>query len=87
MAKFTPEYIAQLRAEMQADERHDNEAGWITPQEYYELLDEIEKSHNFVDRLIEAAKKLVWWGNCCSQDDVKQSVEQFQAVAGEWMER
>jgi len=42
MTKYTLEYIAQRRAQMQADERHDNEAQ-CTPEEFYELLDEIER--------------------------------------------
>lgn len=51
MTKYTAEYVAQKRAEMQANERHDNEAGWITPQEYYELLDEIERLQKEVKEL------------------------------------
>ena len=35
MTKYTLEYIAQRRAQMEADARHDNEASFITLEEFY----------------------------------------------------
>ena len=37
-----------------------------------------------VERLIEAAKDMVWWSNCCSQDNVKQSNKAWYALIAEW---
>ena len=75
MTKYTPEHIAQRRAEMQADERHDSDAQ-CTPDEFYELLDEIEWLNSMVKRLVEAGNVVV--GDLGEWDIV---VHEFQDMA------
>ena len=75
-----------------AQDVRNREMAWQALEDYIAALEadkvaaEIKQREAdlMVERLIEAAKDMVWWSNCCSQDNVKQSNKAWYALIAEW---